>query len=598
MNTMTEIQRSILAVSSALAILLVALILRSAPGQAEKVPLAEAGLHFDAVSACQDAKMLAAGFPERGMGSDAAASAAGWIESRMERTGLEADQREFKAWIAGERVTGRNVVGIDRGESTEEIILIAHYDIPFHVREGAMDDASGVGVLLQLAEVFSREEQEKTLVFIASDGEEWGMLGARDYAEAHPDPGRVRAVISLDCVRLDNVDAIGVRGEGQFRGQAPLWLWMLAEDSIIQAGGKPESDGTFEQFISQAVNISSTDQGPFLSRGMPGINLGIGKKAGSLEKKIYHSVLDTSENLKPEFFEVYGKSAELMIRSLDELDYSTDNNPHYLRTGGRHRISRRGLLVMQLLLFIPLVLATGFQYYNLRINEDFPREILSEIVRLAALLLPWILALVSLYLLVWKNVIPRYELYPATPLDPFLREPNWKALGIIVSAGAVGWMGVWLVDRKGLLNFNGGGGDVPSFAVSKVVCLDILLTISIIALFLNGMGACLFLAPAALLWSWIEAGRKPARVAANLGLAAAGALPFVFLVLTIAKQLSLGPYVLWYLLLGTGYGMFSLPAVLIALAAGAVCVRLLRESFVSTGADEEKSTASPSGADA
>ena len=125
----------------------------------------------------------------------------------------------------------------------------------------------------------------------------------------------------------------------------------------------------------------------------------------------------------------------------------------------------------------------------------------------------------------------------------------------------------------------------------------LLATISIIALFLNGMGACLFLAPAALLWSWIEAGRKPARVATNLGLAAAGALPFVFLVLTIAKQLSLGPYVIWYLLLGAGYGMFSLPAVLIALAAGAVCVRMLRESFVSTGTDEQGSTAASSGAD-
>lgn len=570
---MTDLQRSILAVCSALAILLVSLILRSADDQAEKVRVAEAKLRFRPSSAYRRAKTLAADFPERGMGTDGGRSAADWVESQMKSLRLQTERQEFTAWVAGKQVTGQNVIGIDKGVRDEAVVLIAHYDIPFHVREGAMDNASGVGVLLELAGVFSRQKQKKTLIFIASDGEEWGMLGARHYADTCVDPERIRAAISLDCVKLENSENITIRGTGQFRGQIPLWLWMLAEDCVSEVGGEPNSDGTFAQFVSQAVNISATDQGPFLRAGIPGVNLGGSVSDSPLGQKVYHTTLDTSENLKPELFKVYGESAELMVRSLDALDYSTDNNPHYLRTGRRTFVGRSGLLTMQILLFIPLLLATSFQYYNLRSRENFLRDTFVEVANLCFFLTPWVLALAALYLLVWKNVIPRYELYPATPLAPFLSEPNWKAVAIIGLSAAAGWAAILYVRRA--LSFC----EKPDFAGSKAVCLDMLLTLVIVALFLNGFAACLFLAPAALLWGWIGSGRNPARIGLNIALAAAGAAPFILLTITFSKKLMLGPYVLWYYLLGVGYGFFSPLTVMIVLGAATVGFRLLHKSL-------------------
>jgi len=573
---MNDIQRSILAVSSALAIFLVALILRSADNQAESVRVAKAKLHFEAESACETAKTLATDFPERGMGTPEAAAAAAWIESQMATMGLETERQEFDAWLAGERVTGRNVIGIDEGVRSETVVVIAHYDIPFHVRGGAMDDASGVGVLLELARIFSREKQKKTLVFIASDGEEWGMLGARHYAGTLPDPGSIRAAISLDCVVLEEPAKITVRGQGQFRGQVPLWLWMLAEDCISKVGGEPMSHETLDQFLSQAVNISATDQGPFLRAGVPGVNLGGAFSESPLSRKVYHTTLDTAENLKPELFDVYGRSAELMVRSLDALDYSTDSNPHYLRTGGRKYVGRSGLLAMQIIVFIPLLMATCFQYYNLRERENFMRATMIEAANLFLFLLPWALALIALHAVVWHNMIPRYELYPATPLDPFLKQPNWGGIGLVALAAAVGWVGVWLARRA--LSFNVR----PDFENSKAVCLDMLLTISVITLIVNGFAACLFLAPAALLWSWIDGGRKPGRIFVNVALVVAAAMPLVLLAATFSGSLRLGPYVLWYFLLGAGYGFFSPLTVMILAAAATVGVRLLQQSVLAT----------------
>lgn len=569
---MTDLQRSVLAISSALVILLVALIYRTADNQAEKVRVREETLVFDSASACEKAKLLAARFPQRAMGTDGGRVAADWIESQMSGAGLQTRQQEFTAWLAGERVTGRNVIGVDKGIHDETIVVIAHYDIPFHVREGAMDDASGVGVLLEIAGAFSRERQKKTLVFIASDGEEWGMLGARHYVKTLEEPSRIRAVISLDCMTLEHPEKINIGGEGQFRGQVPLWLWMLAEDCISQAGGDPGSLSTLMQFVSRAVNISSTDQGPFVSAGIPGVNLGGDWADSPLSRKVYHTTLDTSENLRPELFDIYGRTAELMVRTLDGLDYSTDNEPYYLRTGKRTHIGRCGLRTLQILLFLPLLMATGFQYYNLRAREKVVRDTMLEAANIGLFVLPWALALLALYLLVWKNVIPRYELYPATPLDPFLSEPNWKALAVIAATFVAAWVAVALARRF-----------LPSlksvdFAGSKAICLDMLLTLSIVALFINGFAAALFLAPAALLWGWIEPGRRPGRLCLNLALAAAATGPFVLLAAAFSEKLMLGPYVFWYFLLGAGYGFFSPPAVLITVGAATCGVRLLQKS--------------------
>ncbi|UCD57190.1 MAG: Zn-dependent exopeptidase M28 [Candidatus Hydrogenedentota bacterium] len=570
---MTDLQRSVLAIISALVVLLATLILRSSGNQAESVRVTEAELLFESSSACDTARSLATRFPERAMGTDDGKAAATWIESEMKRFGLRTARQQFSAWIAGERVEGQNIIGTDEGIRDGVIVMVAHYDIPFHVREGAMDDASGVGVLLELARVFSREEQNKTLVFIASDGEEWGMLGARHFVKEYPGLEQIRAVVSFDCVGLERSENIFLYREGQFCGHTPLWLWMLAEDCISRVGGKTPSPSLLMQYASQAVNISGTDQGPFLRAGVPGINFGSSPSKSPLARKVYHTRSDTSENLKPELFEMYGRATELLTRSVDALDHSTDNNPYYLRTGKRMYVGRFGLLTLQVFLFLPLFLATVFQYYNLRVRERFIRKALVEVANISLFALPWLFALGVLYLLVWTNFVPKYELYPATLLDPFLSNPDWSAIAIVASAFVAAWIGICFLRRS--LSLWGK----PDFASSKAVCLDVLFTLSLIALILNGFTASFFLAPAALLWGWIEQDPRVGHRLLNGAFALAGALPIVFFTIVLSQKVMLGPYVFWYLFLGVGYWFFSPLAVLIAVGTATVGGRLLQTSF-------------------
>ncbi len=66
---------------------------------------------------------------------------------------------------------------------------------------GANDDASGVAVVMELARVMSRHRYDATIVFMATAGEEQGLLGAKLHAQAARERGdNTRAVLSNDIV--------------------------------------------------------------------------------------------------------------------------------------------------------------------------------------------------------------------------------------------------------------------------------------------------------------------------------------------------------------------------------------------------------------
>jgi len=105
------------------------------------------------------------------------------------------------------------IEGSDPELREEAIVFTAHYD---HIGvgkavdgdsiyNGARDNASGVASILTLAQAFSQLDNSpsRTLVFIAVDGEESGLLGSQYYAE-NPTlpPGKIAANINIDVVNI------------------------------------------------------------------------------------------------------------------------------------------------------------------------------------------------------------------------------------------------------------------------------------------------------------------------------------------------------------------------------------------------------------
>ncbi|WP_309140974.1 M20/M25/M40 family metallo-hydrolase [Novosphingobium sp. G106] len=82
---------------------------------------------------------------------------------------------------------------------------------------GAIDNASGVAVLTEIARRLSRERQmDRDIYFLATTAEELGLLGAHAFAENPPLPlGQIVAAFNIDSVAIAPAGTpLGIVGKG------------------------------------------------------------------------------------------------------------------------------------------------------------------------------------------------------------------------------------------------------------------------------------------------------------------------------------------------------------------------------------------------
>ena len=90
----------------------------------------------------------------------------------------------------------------------KEIILTAHFDTYRRNNPGASDNASGIGVIVELARYFKQMEDDLPCVirFIAFGGEEIGIIGSRNYLSGNKHKLE-------NCELLFNIDDVGGHGK-------------------------------------------------------------------------------------------------------------------------------------------------------------------------------------------------------------------------------------------------------------------------------------------------------------------------------------------------------------------------------------------------
>lgn len=195
-------------------------------------------------------------------------------------------QIKWQTLAATENIETQNVIGKITGTIKDTFIVIsAHYDHLGQVGEavftGANDNASGIALLLSLAEHFAKNPPKYSLLFIAFGAEETGLIGSKYYVEKDP-------IIPLKKMRfMLNLDLMGNGTEG------------------IMAVGGVENTKEFELLTqlnqtSQAVpivksrkNAPNSDHYFFLLNGVKGFF--IYTMGGP---QWYHDVFDTPENLE------------------------------------------------------------------------------------------------------------------------------------------------------------------------------------------------------------------------------------------------------------------------------------------------------------
>ncbi len=144
-------------------------------------------------------------------GTAAEAEAALVIQEWFEGLGYATEIQPFSYVRGGVTYDSQNVIAYKpasrpaaRGPKagpTQQVIVGAHYDKVPRGR-GADDNASGVGVMLEIAERISKYRLPYDLVFIAFGAEEVGLRGARHYVAnmSEADIARTAAMVNYDSL--------------------------------------------------------------------------------------------------------------------------------------------------------------------------------------------------------------------------------------------------------------------------------------------------------------------------------------------------------------------------------------------------------------
>lgn len=200
--------------------------------------------------------------------------------------------------------TVQNVLIRIKGINNKKAILItAHYDSVANA-PGASDDGTAVAAMLENLRILKASEPLKNdVIFLFSDGEEPGLLGAKAFVDEHPWSKEVGAVLNFEA-----------RGN---HGSSILFETGNNNGGLIQEFAKsvphPIASSLFYSIYKLLPN--DTDLTIFKDAGLPGLNFSF------IDGLIhYHTQSDNLANVSERSLQHHGETMLALTRHLGNID--------------------------------------------------------------------------------------------------------------------------------------------------------------------------------------------------------------------------------------------------------------------------------------
>ena len=200
-----------------------------------------------------------------------------------------------------------NVAGVKKGTKRpdEYVLMMAHWDhlgtkddhsaTNDHIYNGAVDNASGVAGILELANYFKSIETERSLLFLAVTAEESGLLGSQYFAEYPPiDLSKVVAGYNFDAILpVGKTKDVVVVGYGASELEDILKTELDKLDKYIMPDPQPEKGYFYRSdhisLAKKGVPVLYADGG--VDKVIGGVEAG-SKIANAYTAKDYHQPSD------------------------------------------------------------------------------------------------------------------------------------------------------------------------------------------------------------------------------------------------------------------------------------------------------------------
>lgn len=236
-------------------------------------------------------------------GTPAAALVRQRIVEHLTRLRYEPQVQEvFSSGPRSSTGTVRNVIARRPGRVAAEsaVLLVAHYD-SVGAGPGVGDDLSGVATLLEIARVVRQSSPRRRVIFLITDAEEHGMVGAAGFAQSHPWMEDVGVVL--------NLEARGVSGPSHMfeTGADNGWLIDLYAESVQD----PSANSCSVEIYRRMPN--DTDFSVFRDRGLPGMNFAFIDGVYA-----YHTSVDDLEHISLASLQHQGEQVLACLRALDD----------------------------------------------------------------------------------------------------------------------------------------------------------------------------------------------------------------------------------------------------------------------------------------
>ncbi len=265
--------------------------------------------------------LTAPGMAGRAVGTPGGANARAWIEARLAAIGARpftgAGYRQPFSFVgpSGETVQGINLVAVCPGTRAggRHIVVSAHYD-HLGVRggrtyPGADDNASGVAMLLAVAERCVQAPFGQSLMLVAFDAEEQGLQGAKAFMARPPIPvDQISLNVNFDMVGRSDRREIFAAGPGRWPRLLPVLTVALRAAPITVTFGHDTGGGQNDWTLQ-------SDHGVFHGAGIPFVYFGVEDHAD------YHQPTDTAEKITTGFLDGV---ATVVFASLTALDRAAD----------------------------------------------------------------------------------------------------------------------------------------------------------------------------------------------------------------------------------------------------------------------------------
>lgn len=279
-----------------------------------------------------------------------------YILRELSGSGLPPEVQETSVltgkWGGLRAATVRNVVAKmgGTGGGGKALLVVAHYDtVP--TAPGASDDGASVATMLETVRALKAAAPlSNDVIFLFTDGEELGLLGAQAFVEEHPWAKDVGLVL--------NFEARGAGGPALMFETSSGNRWLIEE--FAKAAPYPAANSLSYEIYKLLPN--NTDLTVFKGANLPGMNFAY--IDGAMR---YHTRADSIENIDERSLQHQGTYALSLTRHFGnlQLDRPRAGNAVYFDVFGRTLLHYPSSWVVPLTVLacalFAAVLALGFR---------------------------------------------------------------------------------------------------------------------------------------------------------------------------------------------------------------------------------------------